>query len=317
MLLHGLLSNRDHNFAPALAEALSKATGSAVYRFDCRFSPEPEKEPEYRYRFSGFLDDVDDLLVVLRHLKADGYAPWCLVGHSRGANVALLAGADEEILNLFPNRRPLLCSLAARFTMPDMFRRIFSEEQQRAVDDPACGHEFVWESKRGSLVVLKADADVVREKMDMKSVVQKGIPADVPILHVHGQDDEVISIEDAKNFVPARKEAHPDCDAEMVVVEGSRHAFAGKKPSRTLIETVVAWVVKRAEVVGVPIKPWPMSPSDKGAKATAAAKTARADKFAAAAAAAKGGAGVASTTTTAGAGAVAAEAEAANGACDS
>ena len=48
VMLHGLVSHRDHNFAPALAEALHKATGHAVYRFDCRFEPDEAREPGLR-----------------------------------------------------------------------------------------------------------------------------------------------------------------------------------------------------------------------------------------------------------------------------
>jgi pimeloyl-ACP methyl ester carboxylesterase len=366
VLTHGLLSHRDHNFAPALAEALHKATGHAVYRFDFRFHAD-EREPEFRYRFSGFADDCDDLLVVLRALKADGLRPWCLVGHSRGANGVLLAAASPAILAEFSSSdaelgRPVLAvaALAARYIMPHMFARIFSAAQQAAVDDPAQGHAFTWHSKRGDLPVSREDADVVRRHMSMPAIV-RAIPPSVPVFHAHGAEDEVIPVSDAVQMAAARRkrcaacgcsiaggaagggdaadgaeaaaaqplvcvlpsdpptgtdrlvasfcgdildlgvapraEARPhplfplapslpplsDCtcavptqpSSTLVVVEGARHAFAGKVPQRTLLRAVTEWLLEQAKVLKVPVVPLLPSVAEAGSAAVAAAKAAR------------------------------------------
>jgi len=369
VLTHGLLSHRDHNFAPALEEALHKATGHAVYRFDFRFHAD-EREPEFKYRFSGFADDCDDLLVVLRALKADGLRPWCLVGHSRGANGVLLAAASPAILAEFPAwgaelGRPVLAvaALAARYTMPHMFARIFSAEQQAAVDDPVQGHAFTWHSKRGDLPVSREDADVVRHHMSMPAIV-RAIPPSVPVFHAHGAEDEVIPVSDAVAMAAARRgrcaacgrsaaegaagvgdgdaiesgaaaaaqphagaslsdppigterssdaslcrdtarfaiaprrEARPhplfplapslpplsDCtcavptqpSSTLLVVEGARHAFAGKVPQRTLLRAVTEWLLEQAAALKVPVAPLPPSAAEAGSEAVAAAKAVR------------------------------------------
>lgn len=375
VMLHGVLSHRDHNFAPALAEALFKTTGHAIYRFDFRFAPEPDKEPDFRYRFSGFADDIDDLRVVIAHLKATGYAPWCLVGHSRGANDVLIAAAElasmftdsdaaagsaavdasvcagagaalaplatSAVSSLSRPPRLAVAALAARFTMPQMFARLFSPEQQAAVDDPVQGCRFVWASKRGDLLVTQDDADVVRCRMDMGVTVRRIHPA-VPILHMHGDGDEVIPVADAALFLSARAGsavaatsgeaaaaaaeacgsrtvdatcgactpavaapaetaafaetaapavsstdgAAPKCgstscscgvgevaatsspaNSRLVVVEGARHAFAGKHQQRMLLRTVTEWVVEQANALGVALSP----PSDAAAAGGSAA----------------------------------------------
>ena len=43
-----------------------------------------------RYKFSGYEDDIDDLKTVIRQLRKDGFTPFCLFGHSRGANDVLI-----------------------------------------------------------------------------------------------------------------------------------------------------------------------------------------------------------------------------------
>jgi hypothetical protein len=64
----------------------------------------------YRYKFSGYEDDIDDLKNVITQLRKDGFTPFCLFGHSRGANDVLIYssrfckngnsdGKKEEVAN--------------------------------------------------------------------------------------------------------------------------------------------------------------------------------------------------------------------------
>lgn len=242
---HGVLSNKDHNFTPDLTEALVAATGHTVLRFDFRFAPS-ELEPSFRYRFCGFEDDLDDLLVVLRKLRADRYLPYALVGHSRGANdVLMLPGRPEAAGVLYgvgadtsasaagdaaaagvaaagaaasdaaatpPLPWPLaVVALSARYYMPAMFTRLFADDIRAAVE--ATG-SAVWPSKRGDLLVTADDAAVVRERMDMAADVS-AMPPRVPVLLFHGTEDEIIPVDDARAF----KDLRPSID--LHVVEGA------------------------------------------------------------------------------------------------
>ena len=87
--MHGTLSEYNHNFTTDLATKLAKDFGISSFRYDSRFS-QTEKEPNHRYRFSGFEDDIDDMKNVIKALKNEGYGVWALLGHSRGANDALI-----------------------------------------------------------------------------------------------------------------------------------------------------------------------------------------------------------------------------------
>lgn len=251
VLCHGLLSNRDHNFAPALSTALARATGHAVLRFDFRFEAAPDLEPTFRYRFSGFADDVDDLGVVLRALTAAGWRPWLLVGHSRGANDVLLFGGSSDAVaaSLPPGDdgapRIAIAALSARFDMPAMFPRLFPAATVATID---AGGVAAWESKRGALVVTPDDVAVVRTQMDMGAAVA-AIPAGVPVLLVHGADDVVIPAADTAGFQAARP------SLELVVIPGAKHAFAGKVPTRTLLDTVLRFTARAASALRVPVAP--------------------------------------------------------------
>jgi hypothetical protein len=175
------MSNRDHNFVPDLCKKLVKEHGLRSYRFDLRFDKD-EFEPEHRYKFSGYSDDIDDLECVIRTLRMEGYTPFCLFGHSRGANDVLLyastrhiqadkaAGehdhhhrvqsatsvADistelQEISNsdshlLDPSILSVVVA-APRFNMPNMLTTLFAPEKIALLEQQ---ESFPWESQRYS-----------------------------------------------------------------------------------------------------------------------------------------------------------------------
>ena len=96
VFLHGTHSNRNHNFVPELCTKLVKDHGISSYRFDFRVGP-TTAEPDHRYKFSGYNDDVNDLECVIQSLVQTGYTICGIFGHSRGANDALLYASSRLI----------------------------------------------------------------------------------------------------------------------------------------------------------------------------------------------------------------------------
>ena len=78
---------------------------------------------------------------------------------------------------------------------------------------------------------------VMVAEMDMAMVLSQ-IPAEIPILLLHGTDDELIPLEDANSF----KDVRPS--TELVVVEGARHAFRGKKQLKAFLAASVNFIQK-------------------------------------------------------------------------
>lgn len=96
IFLHGTHSNRNHNFVPELCTKLVKDHGIRSYRFDFRVGP-TEAEPDHRYKFSGYNDDLNDLECVVQSLVQAGFQICGIFGHSRGANDALLYASSRLI----------------------------------------------------------------------------------------------------------------------------------------------------------------------------------------------------------------------------
>lgn len=265
VFVHGTLSSYDHNFTNELTTKLANEFGIRSFRYNSRFD-KTEEEPDHRYKFSGYEDDLDDIEAVTAALIADNFLPWCYFGHSRGANDILLyaerklsdkyqqvCNHDDDLkLNqwleqfyhnsngvVLDKSKIALIAAAPRFDMTKMPESIFSVEQlEQLVTDGNC----TWETQRGNLLVLKEDYDVVTKVMNMSNVVAN-IPSNVPILLLHGTDDELIPVTDADLY----KAARPSID--VCIVDKARHAFRGKKQNKVLLATVSDWLKQQQEKI--------------------------------------------------------------------
>ena len=233
LLLHGMVCGRNHNFAPALAAALA-AAGFACLRFDFRPIPPSPLEPAHRFRINGAEDDVDDLVHVAAACAARlGRPVSALVGHSRGANAALLfaGGACGAAL-------PAVVSIAARFDMTGMLRgRILTPPALAALE--AGGPPVAWATRGGEALITCEDVAAIKAWGDMAGACG-AIPCSTGLFFLHGSKDVNIPLEDARSFHAARP------DSELLVVEGAAHNFA--KFEGVLIESVVAYLRKRLQV---------------------------------------------------------------------
>jgi alpha-beta hydrolase superfamily lysophospholipase len=97
---------------------------------------------------------------------------------------------------------------------------------------------------RGELLVTKDDAKVVLSEMDMAQTV-KNIPENVPILLLHGTDDELIPCEDAAAYKSARE------SIDVTIVDGARHAFRGKKQLKQLLTVCSDWIGEKLRERGL------------------------------------------------------------------
>lgn len=263
---HGTLSDARHNFTDELTTKLALELGLMSYRFNFRLD-QSKYEPNHRYRYSGYIDDIDDLKDVIVSLKNDGYLPWCLFGHSRGANDVLLyssryccnrSSTINNLMNsniksaddsngdsssssissydyLLDENKIVIIVAAPRYDMKKMSSTIFNIEQ---LDEININGYCEWNTARGVLKVTKDDIKITNEDMNMCNVINN-ISLNIPILLLHGTEDELIPVNDAKLF----KENRDSID--LVIIENARHAFRGKKQNKVLLTTIKDWVQKQ------------------------------------------------------------------------
>ena len=191
---HGLTSEWDRPWQAELAEQLA-ARGLGSLRFS--FSGNGASE-------GTFLDscptkEARDLSAVLDALEARGAGPLAYVGHSMGALVGVLtAGRGEERLGA-------LVSLAGMV-------------HARAFADVHLAHLGT-----GGAIVGKADKPLgdtlLADLTSIDTVLPLAPRVAVPWLLVHGDDDEIVPVQDSVDAAGAAGEG-----AELVVLEGHDHS---------------------------------------------------------------------------------------------
>jgi pimeloyl-ACP methyl ester carboxylesterase len=208
VLGHGVTGNKDRPFIVALAEGLAAAGIPAL-----RFSFSGNGASEGRFTDSTISKEVDDLGAVLDHLK--GYAV-CYVGHSMGGAVGVLRASEDK-------RIQLLVSLAGM-----VHTKAFA---QREFGDVTPDEGFMWDEPDCPLSQAYMD-----DLTQINTVIDLSPQITIPWLLVHGDEDDVVPIEDSHDIL-----AKANSQAQLVTLEGANHVFSDEY-TPVMVEKVIAWI---------------------------------------------------------------------------
>jgi pimeloyl-ACP methyl ester carboxylesterase len=208
VLGHGVTGNKDRPFIVALAEGLAAAGIPAL-----RFSFSGNGASEGRFTDSTISKEVDDLGAVLDHLK--GYAV-CYVGHSMGGAVGVLRASEDK-------RIQLLVSLAGM-----VHTKAFA---QREFGDVTPDEGFMWDEPDCPLSQAYMD-----DLTQINTVIDLSPQITIPWLLVHGDEDDVVPIEDSHDIL-----AKTDGQAQLITLEGANHVFSDEY-TPVMVEKVIAWI---------------------------------------------------------------------------
>lgn len=194
-MLHGLFTDRNHDFAEILAAAICSSTGLCVYRFDFRSHRDPA------WIFPGYEGDLNDVKIVINMLHSRlSLSVAAIVGHSKGANVALMHAAEQAEAGLACVPTVVL---APRFHMSGMPSSLFSPAELASLKGPGAVETFSWTPRSGGTVIITQKMLDAVSSIDMLTVVNR-IPDALPVLLLHGSKDKTIPVTDAEAFTAAR-----------------------------------------------------------------------------------------------------------------
>ncbi|MSR81531.1 MAG: alpha/beta fold hydrolase [Candidatus Latescibacteria bacterium] len=208
VLGHGVTGNKDRAFVMALAEGLATAGIPAL-----RFSFSGNGASEGRFVDSTITKEVADLGAVLDALKGHtlGY-----VGHSMGGAVGVLRASQDA-------RIGFLVSLAGMVHTADFAQREFGMVTP--------GGSFMWDDESCPLSQAYMD-----DLTGIVSVVDHAPAIRVPWLLVHGNEDDVVPLQDSRDML-----ARANAPKELCEIPGAGHVFSGEATA-VMVEKVVGWV---------------------------------------------------------------------------
>ena len=208
VLGHGVTGNKDRPFVVALGEGLAAADIPAL-----RFSFSGNGTSEGNFTDSTISKEVDDLGAVLDHLNE--YTV-CYVGHSMGGAVGVLRASEDK-------RIQLLVSLAGM-----VHTKAFA---QREFGDVTPDEGFMWDEPDCPLSQAYMD-----DLTQINTVVDLSPQITIPWLLVHGDEDDIVPIEDSHDIL-----AKANSQAQLVTLEGANHVFSDEY-TPVMVEKVIAWI---------------------------------------------------------------------------
>ncbi|CAA0254968.1 unnamed protein product [Arabidopsis thaliana] len=217
VLCHGFRSTKNDQVMKNVAAAIEKE-GISAFRFD--FSGNGESEGSFY--FGNYNYEADDLHSVIRYFTNMNRVVPIIIGHSKGGDVVLVyASKYQDIRNVI--------NLSGRYDLKRGIGERLGEDYLERIKQQ--GFIDIKEGNAGFRVTEESLME--RLNTDMHEACLK-IDKECRVLTVHGSADEVIPLEDAKEFakiIPNHK---------LEIVEGADHCYT--KHQSQLITNVMEFI---------------------------------------------------------------------------
>ena len=222
---HCFTCSRHTRILGSLCDRLAEA-GFIALRFD--FSGNGQSEGDFtETSYTKHISEMHDAIELVREKGARWIG---LAGHSMGAALAILTGAEAESVGA-------VCTLAGRYKQVDAHRWL-NQYQQKELEKTG----RVSFNSRGRDLQLKGSFFDDVGRYDLANTVRE---LNKPLLIVHGDRDEIIPVEDAY----AGRDLNPEW-SELAVIEGADHMFLDTGDRDRIADLVTRWFIKQAEARG-------------------------------------------------------------------
>lgn len=226
ILGHCFTCSRHITILRSICHALADQ-GFTVLRFD--FSGNGQSEGSFAE--STYTKQIEEMKTAAAFLAGHSVSWLGLAGHSMGAMVALLAGAEIGSVRA-------ICALAARSRVMDAAELLNPAQLQELEETGRV--RFV---SRGRALELSREMFSDAARHDLGRAVSA---LSQPLLLVHGDRDEITPMDEAYRIQRFRPEG-----TTLAVIPGADHMFSGDEHRRMVTEAVVFWFKERAATTEV------------------------------------------------------------------
>lgn len=223
VICHGFKGFKDWGFFPYLSASLAERTGHPVVSFNFSGSgigPDLERFTDTNgFARNTFSKEIEDLEALLDGLAAGQLGEiscrpvrhFGLLGHSRGGATAILVA----------ERRPEVRTVVTWSAIASVARY----EETFATELEAEGVAWVLNTRTGERLPLFRDVlDDIRENRQRFDVLAAAGRLEVPLLVVHGSDDEAVPAAEAHLLSAAAP------GAELAIIGGASHTMDASHP---------------------------------------------------------------------------------------
>jgi alpha/beta superfamily hydrolase len=202
VLCHGFRSSKESRTIMSLTDALTSEKIS-VFRFD--FSGNGESEGAFQY--GNYYKEVEDLHVVIQHLKDQKRDTRAIAGHSKGGDVVIIYASMYRDVSRIIN-------MSGRFDLKRGIGDRLGNDYMQMINQ----HGFI----DVGLYRVTKESLMDRLKIDMQSACMSIDPS-CRVLTVHGSDDDVVPSEDAMEFHKYIS------NHEIHIIEGADHRYSSHR----------------------------------------------------------------------------------------
>lgn len=226
ILCHGFGGFKDWGFFPLLAETL---TDSGYVTITFNFSrngigADLDNLTEHdKFAVNTYSHELQDLECVLTAIKTSKIGKGLidqhrlgLFGHCRGGGLAILRAARDKKIQTVVTWSAI--STVERFNADDIFN---------LQKDGFIELESTW--SRQNMTVSSSLLKDIQENKDRLDILQAAAKLNVPVLIIHGDQDEDVPVEEARKIFDSLKTDTKD----LVIIEGANHMLGSSHPLRT------------------------------------------------------------------------------------
>jgi len=221
-MLHGLGSGK-RGAKVAWADVLAKC-GIAVLRIDMSGHGESEGKFEDA-AVSRCMQDALGAIAYAAKQKFVDATRMGMMGHSLGGLVALACAAKEK-------RVRAVCAIAPPVDFLEVFR---VHAKLGMLDVRKWKRAGYWDSPYGRLK-YSYYLDAIKYS-DVRKLAKR---IRVPVLLVHGEDDEIVPVSQSERFFDLLK-----CEKELVILKHVPHRFLKKEELKRLYKITSEWFARR------------------------------------------------------------------------
>ncbi|KAK8509085.1 hypothetical protein V6N11_049439 [Hibiscus sabdariffa] len=208
VLCHGFKSSKGDIVLVNIAAALEKE-GISVFRLD--FVGHGESEGSLL--FADFDREVDDIRAVVQHFSGENRVVSAILGHSKGASLALLYASKYHDIRVIVN-------VSGRCHLKRDLTEDFVEKIKKD------GHIDIM-NKKGNVDVRVTEQDLMNIlTADMREACRK-ISKECRVLTVHGSADKINPVVDALAFAEVIR------NHQLHIIEGADHRYTSHQTELT------------------------------------------------------------------------------------